>query len=454
MPQGTNLDHTDQAARDVESVLLRTPGIKYAAANAGRGNPRIYYNIFPKRNNTAFGQFYVQLEKRDIKQLESMVNDLREHFKNYPGADIQVKELEQGPPVNAPIEIRVLGENQDVLEGLSREVEAMIAGDPRTVNVNNPSSTSRTDLHIQILREKANNLGVALSEIDRTVRIAMAGAAISRYRDDSGKEHQIVIRMPVNGKTGLEDLNRVTVSSRSGSLIPLMNLVTVELKTGPMAIHHFQRERSISITADVAGGHSATMVTRDLVNQLNDLAWPRGYHFYVAGEKENQEESFGGMMQAILIAIVAIFGILVLQFRSYVQPLIVFMAIPLAMIGSVIFLFITGNSFSFTAFIGLTSLVGIVINNAIILVDYTNQLRAEGLDMTSALKKAGETRFIPIILTTLTTIGGLLPLTLQGGSIWAPMGWTIIGGLLFSTFLTLVIVPVFYHLVTPSSGDE
>lgn len=172
-----------------------------------------------------------------------------------------------------------------------------------------------------------------------------------------------------------------------------------------------------------------------------------GYKYYVAGAKESQEESFGGMLQAILIAVIGIFGVLVLQFKSYTQPLIVFVAIPLAIIGSIFALLVTGYSFSFTAFVGITSLVGIVVNNSILLVDYTNQLRAEGKEMIEALKEAGETRFIPIVLTTATTVGGLLPLTLGGGTLWAPMGWTIIGGLLVSTVLTLIVVPVLYRLL-------
>ncbi|MCP4150741.1 MAG: efflux RND transporter permease subunit, partial [bacterium] len=139
-------------------------------------------------------------------------------------------------------------------------------------------------------------------------------------------------------------------------------------------------------------------------------------------------------------------AVLVLQFKSFKQPLIVYAALPLAIIGSILALLITGNTFSFTAFIGMTSLVGIVVNNSIILVDYTNQLRAGGMELVAALREAGETRFMPIILTTLTTIGGLLPLTLQGGTLWAPMGWTIIGGLMTSTVLTLIVVPVLYKI--------
>jgi multidrug efflux pump subunit AcrB len=153
------------------------------------------------------------------------------------------------------------------------------------------------------------------------------------------------------------------------------------------------------------------------------------------------------MTNAVLIAVLSIFSVLVLQFRSFKQPLIVFMAIPFAVTGMIWALWITGNTFSFTAFIGLTSLVGIVVNNSIILVDYINKLRARGEPLGIALQQAAEVRLTPIVLTALTTIGGLLPLTLRGGTLWAPMGWTIIGGLLISTLITLVIVPVFYKIL-------
>jgi multidrug efflux pump subunit AcrB len=149
--------------------------------------------------------------------------------------------------------------------------------------------------------------------------------------------------------------------------------------------------------------------------------------------------------------LIAIFAVLVLQFRSFRQPLIIFSAIPLAVVGSVLALYITGNTFSFTAFIGLISLIGIVVNNSIILVDYSNELIREGKGLIDAVTIACETRFTPVILTTFTTIGGLLPLTLRGGTMWAPMGWTIIGGLLVSTLLSLILVPVLYLLITSKS---
>ena len=154
------------------------------------------------------------------------------------------------------------------------------------------------------------------------------------------------------------------------------------------------------------------------------------------------------MGQVVLVALMGIFAVLVLQFKSFSQPAIIFAAIPFAMTGSIFALLLTGHTFSFTALVGLTSLVGIVVNNSIILVDYANQLRHAGRDLRSSVTESARTRLLPIMLTTLTTIGGLLPLTLGGSSMWAPMGWSIIGGLLISTLLTLFVVPVLYLLFT------
>jgi len=317
-----------------------------------------------------------------------------------------------------------------------------------TINVNNPLRTSKTDIHVRINRAKAGLLGVPLVDIDRAVRAGIAGIPVSSFHDPEGKEYDIVVRLPIRETASLSDLDKIYVSSLSGSQIPLRQVSTLEFSSTPMLIDHYNLERSVTLTADVIGGFSVDEVTGGIIQKMDNFSWPRGYRYEVGGELESREESFGGMLQAILIAIISIFAVLVLQFKSYRQPLIVFSAIPLALVGSVVALLVTGNSFSFTAFVGLTSLIGIVVNNSIILVDYTNQLRRDGMEMLAALKEAGETRFIPIILTTATTIGGLLPLTLGGGSLWAPMGWTIIGGLIASTLLTLIIVPALYKIFT------
>ena len=452
LPEGTSLDETKRVSDYVQSLLDQREEIRHYAVNIGHGNPRVYYNAIPRRTNSRFAQIFVEL-KQDKKHLYApLLDTLRASFSRYAGAKIEVKELQQGPPVEAPIAIRVLGENLDELRRISLDVEKMIAEETGAVNIYNPLASAKTDLRVKINRDKAGLLGVPLAEIDRTVRIAIAGMPVSTYRDAEGKAYNLVVRLPIENKSRLSDLDKVYVNSVLGEEIPLKQLAQIDFTASPMQINHYNLERSVTVTADVWGSYSVDAITRNVIEKLNHYDWPKGYRYAIGGELESREESFGGMLQAIIIAIIGIFAVLVLQFRSYMQPLVVFSAIPLAIIGSVLALLITGYTFSFTAFIGLASLVGIVVNNSIILVDYTNQLRSEGKSIIEALKTAGETRFIPIILTTATTVGGLLPLTLRGGTLWAPMGWTIIGGLLMSTFLTLIVVPVLYKLYTKENG--
>jgi multidrug efflux pump subunit AcrB len=443
-PDGSNLDRTDQVAQFVDSLLMRNTEIQHYAINLGHGNPRIYYNVIPRRNRSTHAQFFITLKERNLDSFSQLITDLRSQLRNVPGAKIEVKEFEQGPPVEAPIAVRVLGDNLNILKDISRDVEGIITSTQGTININNPLSTSKTDIHVKINRDKAGFLGVPLVDIDKTVRAAVAGLTISKFRDLEGKEYDMVIRLPFTGKIDYEDLDKIYVASVTGAQIPLKQVATIQFTASPMLINHYNLERNVTITSDVEGDLSVDQVTKEIISELESYDWPKGYRFSMGGELESREESFGGMAKAVIVAVIGIFAVLVLQFRSYTQPLIVFSAIPLAIIGSVIALLITGNSFSFTAFIGLTSLVGILVNNSIFLVDYTNQLRREGKDIVSALKQAGETRFIPIVLTTATTVGGLLPLTLGGGTLWAPMGWTIIGGLIVSTVLTLLVVPVLY----------
>jgi multidrug efflux pump subunit AcrB len=447
-PRGTSIDRTDEMAAYVESVLSGRDEVKSFTTNVGHGNPRVYYNMWSRQEAPHHAQVLVEVEQDGPKRFGRLLADLRREFADFVGAKIEVKEFEQGPPVQAPIAIVVIGDNLDMLQLISRDVEHIIERAPATTNISNPLGTAKTDLHVNINRAKAGMLGVNLADIDIAVRAGIAGFPVATYNDKEGKEYDIVVRMPIEEEPELSDLDRIYVSSVTGAQVPLRQLASVELKAAPLSIDHFNLERAVTITADVIGDASVDEATQQILKDLETYNWPKGYRYYVSGEFESREESFGGMGRAVVIAMVAILAVLVLQFRSYRQPLIVFSAIPFAVIGSILALLVTRNSFSFTAFIGLTSLVGIVINNSIILVDYTNQLRRDGKGMIDALKDAGETRFIPIVLTTATTVGGLLPLTLGGGTMWAPMGWTIIGGLICSTVLTLVLVPVLYKLLS------
>ncbi len=443
-PEGTNVDKTDTAARYVESVLQGNKEIKRYSVMVGRGNPDIHYSHHPKKPTPSHAQFLLELYRYEPRAVNRLLGTLREKFAGYPGARIEVKELEQGPPTEAPIAIRILGNDLDKLRELSLEVEKIFLTTPGTVNVDNPQKTTKNDLRIEVNRTKAGMLGIPLVEIDRTVRAAITGYPVSHYRDQEGKEYDIVVRLPFTGKPRYEDIERIYVTSLTGASVPLNQVARVVFASSPKEISHFNFSRNVMVTSDVKPGFITENVTRAIIDKLERYPWPSGYEYRVGGERETREESFGGLGKAMMIALLAIWALLVLEYRSLTQPLIVFTTIPLAVIGSILALLILGIPFSFTAFIGLTSLFGIVVNNSIILVEYTNQLVNSGKELLSAIKEAAETRLVPIFLTVGTTIGGLLPLSLRGGTLHAPMGWTIVGGLLVSTVLTLVVTPVFY----------
>ncbi|MBT5829289.1 MAG: efflux RND transporter permease subunit, partial [Candidatus Latescibacteria bacterium] len=248
-----------------------------------------------------------------------------------------------------------------------------------------------------------------------------------------------------------ETLEKVSLLSHTGQRIPLLQVASAQLRAEPPLITRYDLKRTANVTADVAN-RTVNAATQEIIQKLEAYHWPPGYRYIVGGEQETRQSSFGGLAQAVVIALVCIYGVLILQFKSFIQPFVIFSAIPLAIIGSIFALLITGYSFSFSAFLGITSLVGIVINDAILLVDFINLRRQEGIDRLSAIREAGMARFVPVVLTSATTIGGLLPLTLGGGTMWAPMGWGIIGGLFTATFLTLLVVPVLYVAFTPKAS--
>ncbi len=446
MPAGTNIHKTDETSRFISSVLDTTPEIKYYAVNVGHGNPQIYYNVIPQRFNMQFSDIYAELYEYDTEMFDNLLEKLRTTFNSYPGARIRVKEFEQGPPFDAPVQVFITGDNLDELKRISSDIEKFISDQEGIINPENLFVKTNTELLFEINRDKAGMLGVPVVEIDRTIRTAVSGLEVSGFRDESGEESGIVLRMKETGNFSLDDLDRVYVASLSGRLIPVRQLVNVKFGQAPGIISRYNNERTAEILADVQKDYSLDEIMEPVKHMLEEYPFPRGFSYHISGELEGRSDSFAGMLNAIIIAILSIFAVLVLQFRSFRQPFIIFLAIPFAATGMIWALLITGYTFSFTAFVGLTSLMGIVVNNSIILVDYTNKLMEKGSKPDEALQTASETRLTPIVLTAFTTIGGLLPLTLRGGTLWAPMGWTIIGGLLVSTLLTLIVVPVFYKL--------
>jgi multidrug efflux pump subunit AcrB len=447
MPEGSTFTRTQDIADEVSKRVRQHKLVDDVALNVGRGNPRIYYNIMPTRQTVNFAQLFVTLHDFQLSSVEPLVETIRSQVGDIAGAKITVKEFMQGPPLVAPISIRIVGEELADIQRVAMDVEQLVIDTPGTVGIDNPVGNFKIDLKVDINRDKAAMLNVPLQQVDRTVRTALVGTNMGSFRDEQGEDFPLVLRLSQYEQPQIETFEDIKVRSNSGSLVPLLQIADLNLETSIARFQHYDLERMARITADVLPGFTAENVTNNIIAKLDAYNFPDGVHYAIGGEQENRKEAFGGMAKTVLLAVFGIFAVLVLQFRSFVQPLIVFAAIPFALIGAFIALFISGYTFSFTAFIGLTSLVGIVVNNSIILVDYANQMRRDGLEKMDAIMAAAKTRFVPIVLTTLTTVGGLLPLTLSGSSMWSPMGWAIIGGLLVSTLLTLIVVPVLYKVL-------
>jgi multidrug efflux pump subunit AcrB len=448
-PDGTSLETTDGVVRWIEDHLASTEEVVRYASNVGADNPKVYYNVQRRQPRPHLGQILVELTSYDAAA--TVLPRLQETFDRYPGARIRLIEFENGPPVEAPVVFRVTGPELGILKELAAEVETALRSRSDTRNVRNPLGVQTSDLRVAVDRDRLGYLGLDPVTVDLTVRASLAGVEVGRYRENGTDDVDIVARFPFTGATPTatpEDLERVTLLSGAGRAVPLAQVAELELTPGTGRIDHYDTERVATVTAYPVGEASPLDITNAVGQALEAREWPDGYRWFAGGTFEEQQEGFQGMLRALMVALLGIFAVLVLQFRSFLQPAIIFAAVPLAFVGSVGALLLTGYTFSFTAFIGITSLVGIVINNSILLVEYANRGLAQGRSVEEAVRRAGEIRFQPILLTTLTTVCGLLPLALTGSSLWSPLGWTIIGGLITSTALTLLVVPVLYRLLT------
>ncbi len=447
LPQDKNLEASDEVAEYVAAVLDTIPEIDYYSVNVGHGNPKIYFNQASRNYAENLVEFYVKLKEYDPKKFPGTIERIRTDFSDYSSADVQVKVFQQGTAIQYPVEVIVSGDNMNDLMKVTGDFEHIMKSQEGMVNVNNELEGLRTDLYVNINKDKALILGVPVSSIDQTVRTAMNGSVISKYRDDEGEEYDMVLSLPFHKKASMEDFDNVYVESVSGAQIPLKQLATIEFVTGPNKITHYDSYRSGIVGGDVSKDFNTGEVTQAIKEKLEAYHLPQGTEFKLAGAAKKQGETFGGLGGAAGIAVLVILAILVLQFRSFVQPFIVFMAVPLALTGSFYALFLSGMDFSFSAFVGCIALIGIAINDAIVLIEFANEARGTGKSIYDALMEAGQVRFVPILITSLTTIGGLLPLTLMGGAFWGSLGWTIIGGLTLSTMLVLIIVPVLYLIM-------
>jgi len=447
---GASLTATDAIARRVEERLAKNLQVENFFTTVGNNNPQIYYNEVPAATKANVAEIFAALKTYDPKASPAVLAALQREFAEISGARIVVKEFENGPPIEAPIAVRIFADDLDVLARYSADVEQVLSKVEGTRSVNNKLRVRRTDLRVVVDKSKAAMLGVTEAEIDRAVRLAFAGIEVGKFRESDGDQYAIQVALPRGERATLDNWPKIQVqSAATGAYLPIAQVAELAFESAPPVIQRYNRERSATVTAFVGDGHNVDRLTRATAAELNKIAWPAGVRWNFGGEVESRKESFGGLGGAILIAAFGILAILVLEFGSFRGTLIVASVIPLGFIGGILGLWLTGYSLSFMAAIGFVALIGIEIKNSILLVEFTDQLRTEGVELRAAIEQAGEIRFLPVVLTTMTALGALLPLALQGSGLYSPLAVVIIGGLISSLLLSRLVTPVLYSLLPP-----
>ncbi len=438
-PANSSLAYTDTVLQQVREHVKQYDLVDKVALNIGNSNPRIYYNEVPKRGMIRLGQALLVLKEYQATKVNTLVENLRSDFSRWQQAQITVKEFTQGPVTDQVIAIRLLSESLNDLTLVANDLANKMRQLSGVVNIENPMGMSNTELALTIDYQQASLSGVSVQRLDNTIYTILSGRKIGTFNDLNGEDYPIMVR---RSNPNLDSLAMVEITNSQGVAIPLSQLAKLELTQGDSDFFHYQKLRMAKVSADVETGYSVDEITNKLVTYLEEYNLPAGMYYSLGGEEESRQKAFAGLTQVMLITAMGIFAVLVLQFKSILQPLIIFSSIPFAMAGSGIGLYLTDLSFSMMAFVGLISLFGIVVNNAIILIDTTNTNLAKGMNKRAAILKASAVRFTPILLTSLTTIGGLIPLTLFGGSLWQPLGVVLISGLVISAISSFILVPI------------
>nr|WP_315200067.1 efflux RND transporter permease subunit [uncultured Flavobacterium sp.] len=451
-PLQSNISESDRVAKIVEAELKNHKDIVYYTSNVGKGNPQIYYNVHPQDRKSDFAQIFVQLEDEATPtEKTALIDKLHEKFKTMPYAKVEVKDFEQGTPLEANIVVRLFGENQEVLRKLSSQVETILRNQKGTVYINNELNIYKTDVKVKINKEKARTLGVLTSEVDKVIRLAVAGLTVGDYIDDRGDARNVTITLPRDKFSKLDVLKNLYVNNVQGTPIALNQIATITFETAPTTINHFNKSRFSKVSAMSAKGFYANDLLVDIIPKLDKLKMPEGYYYKLSGEKESEGDALGGNFLSVIILSTFLFiAVLLLQFKTFKGIIIVLSIIPLGVLGGVLFLLATGNPMSLVAIIGFIGLSGIQVKNSLLLVDFTNQLRQEGKSIDEAIAIAGETRFLPVVLTSITAICGLIPLALNSNPQISPLAIVLIGGLISSTILSRIVTPVMYKLIPPT----
>lgn len=443
MPNGYELETVDELTTRIEGMLEGIEEIETVFTSVGSSG-----NSFRNSgsNRASISVVLKKMAQRERQTIE-VADQVREMIKDIPGAKLGVSvSSSMSFSGGSPINIKIKGDDIDTLKKIGEDIKNIVMSVEGTREVKNSLEEGIPEVEIQVNRDIATQYGLTAAQIASAVKGTVAGQTATKYRMN-GDEIDVVIKGDPIFQESLSNLGQISIPSSRGS-VPLSQVAQIAVVQGPSSINREDQVRVTQVNSQIIGRDLGS-ISRDIQAKLADYPMPIGYSYELGGENQQMMEAFQNLVLALGLAIILIYMIMAAQFESLVHPFTVMFSVPLAISGGALALFITGRTLSVTALIGVIMLTGIVVNNAIVLVDYINTRRSEGEERNEAIVKAGPIRLRPILMTTLTTVLGLLPLALgigEGAEAQAPMATVVIGGLTLSTLLTLVFVPVMYTL--------
>lgn len=457
MELGTRLDLVDQQSRIMESIVSKSvPEAVSSVVSVGASGRRpnamsrsqITLSLKPamerQRSNT-------QIAADLRKQLEGKVPAMKIRTRAPQGQFL----LERILGSNDGLIIEVRGFELSILEALARQVSQAIEAIPGITDVETDKIAGIPQQEILIDRDKIGDLGLNVSDVAKAIETAVAGSNAGDFRVD-GNSYRIFVQLKDAEKRSIDEILDLTLTTANGESVPLKSFVTTRSGLGPVLIDRRNQQRQIGVMANVAGRDMGSVATQ-AQGILDQIPRPVGYDLRVSGAWEEQQKSFNELMISLILALVLVYMVLACQYESLINPLVVMMSVPLAAVGVLITLFLTNTTLNLQSYIGCIMLGGIVVNNAILLVDQASQLAQKGMLVRDAVAEAGRRRLRPILMTTLTTILALVPLALgmgEGAQAQAPLARAVIGGLTGSTLITLVLIPAVYSLFHPQEALE
>lgn len=452
---GTKVEETARITRMVETIFREEmPEYRAQYGIIGQTDEGLLSMMgFDEGKNIAtIGAKLVISEKRDYSSAE-IADRIRKRIELIP--EVESFRISGGSILGAammgnkkPIELKILGNDLETINSTANMIETNLQKESYLSNVTSSVDKGKLELHVKIDRDKAQTLGLNTAMIAMTIRQSIYGAEAGDFTE-FGDDYEITVRYDKASRSDINKLNQIMLTTLTGQIVPLSSVAEIEQGNGPLEIRRESQQRVVTITAelkDISLGKAEKKV-REL---MDDSDIPDTVILQYGGQLESQSESFGSLYLLFALGLALVYMVMAAQFESLRDPFIIMFAVPLSIIGVIWALLITGNTLSVITFIGLIMLIGIVVNNGIVLVDYTNMLRARGHSIIDATIKAGHSRMRPVLMTAFTTILGMIPLAASSGmgsEMWKPLGVTVIGGLLVSTLITLIFIPVMYLIM-------